>query len=74
MVEENEVEVELSKPSRATRWLRSAAARLRRKQTKMALEAHDFKEEKENRERIAAKRRMEKLQKRKAKREMSISS
>lgn len=73
MIEENEVEVDLSKPSRATRWLRSATARLRRKDAKMALEAHDFKEEKENRERLAAKRRMEKQQKRKAKREMTTS-
>lgn len=71
MLEENEIEIEIEivieKLSRAERIHRDEAARLRRKDIKEALTLHSFKEEKEARDRIQAKRRMAKLQRQKAK-------
>ena len=55
------------KPNLGVRILRDQAARLRRKEVKEAKALHDFKEQKEARERLQAKRRMEKLHKRKMK-------
>lgn len=52
------------KESRAKRWMRSTFARLRRKETKQAREAHSFKEEKDAKERLKAKRLLEKQKKR----------
>lgn len=65
----NEPEINIEKPSRATRIMRDTAARLRRKETKEYIEEHNFKEQKEARERLKAQRRMEKLQRRKKRRE-----
>jgi hypothetical protein len=68
MIEENineDFPSELTKPTRTSRWLRSQAARARRKLSKMAIEKHSFKEEKEARERLLSKRKMIKLQQRK---------
>ena len=69
MLEENEIENEIviGKLSRAERIQRDEAARLRRKDIKEALTLHSFKEEKEARERLQAKHRMEKLQRQKMK-------
>ena len=72
-MEEQDVDVVIEKPSRAKRWMKSVAARMRRKETKEALDAHSFKEDKEARERLQAKRRLEKEQK-KAKRKLLSTS
>lgn len=61
------VEPAIDKLSRAGRIQRDEAARLRRKDIKEALALHSFKEEKEARERLQAKRRMVKLQRQKVK-------
>lgn len=69
MSTENEVEINIEKPSRATRIMRDLAARMRRKETKQHVEEHSFKEQKEARDRLKAQRRMEKLQRKKKRRE-----
>ena len=53
----------LEKDSRAKRWMKSAVARLRRKETKQAREAHSFKEDKDAKERLKAKRLLERQKK-----------
>jgi hypothetical protein len=58
------VEPIIEKPSRAERIMRSIAARLRRKEVKEAKSAHFYKEEKDSRERLRAKRNLEKQKKR----------
>ena len=63
--EEIQLEPVVEKPSRADRILRNEAARQRRKEIKEAKSIHSFKEEKEARERLQAKRQMGKLQRRK---------
>jgi len=40
IVDEDDIEIKLEKPSRATRWKRSIAARLRRQMAKFAKTAH----------------------------------
>ena len=65
--EEIQIEPVIEKPSRAERILRSEAARQRRKEVKEAKTLHSYKEEKEARERLLAKRRMEKLHRQKIK-------
>jgi hypothetical protein len=69
MLEENEddIEIVIEKLSRAERIQRDAAARARRQDVKDAVTLHSFKEEKEARERLQAKHRMEKLQQKKLK-------
>lgn len=62
-----EVEPVVEKLSRAERILRSDAARQRRKEAKLAMEVHSLKEEKESRERLKAKRLLEKQKQKKAK-------
>jgi hypothetical protein len=66
VIEETETVVEtiIEKPSRAERIMRSIAARLRRKEVKEAKNAHTYKEEKDARERLQAKRNLEKQKKR----------
>ena len=61
------IEPVVEKVTRTERIRRDEAARMRRKETKEALSLHSFKTEKEARERLQAKRRMEKLQRQKAK-------
>lgn len=70
MTEENEIDIEpiIEKPSRGQRLMRSLAARMRRKEVKEAREEHSFKEEKEARDRLKAKRRLEKQKKRASRR------
>lgn len=67
MLEDNEedIVIVIEKLSRAERIQRDEAARIRRRDIKDALTLHSFKEEKEARDRLQAKRRMEKLQRQK---------
>ena len=60
-----DIDIHIEKPSRAERWKRSIAARLRRQVAKFAKSAHLQKEEQEATERIRAKRLLEKQKKRK---------
>lgn len=60
-----DIDIRIEKPSRAERWKRSIAARLRRQVAKFAKSAHLQKEEQEATERIRAKRLLEKQKKRK---------
>lgn len=60
-----DIDIHIEKPSRAERWKRSIAARLRRQVAKFAKSAHLQKEEQEAIERIRAKRLLEKQKKRK---------
>lgn len=66
-VVELEVEPVVEKLSRAERILRSDSARQRRKEAKFAMEVHSLKEEKEARERLKAKRLLEKQKAKKLK-------
>jgi hypothetical protein len=59
----------IEKLSLADRIARDKAARLRRRERKQALEIHSYKEEKDARERLAAKRLLEK-QKKKARKKL----
>lgn len=59
----NESDLVVEKPSRADRFKRSIAARRRRKKIKHVREVHSYKEEKEARDRIKAKRLLEKQKK-----------
>lgn len=61
------IEPVVERASRADRILRDESARQRRKETKEAKSLQSFKEEKEARERLLAKRRMEKLHRQKVK-------
>ena len=67
----NEQELDLQpvieKPSLAERIHRDRSARHRRKQIKEAVSLHSYKEEKEARERLKAKRRLEKQKRQKLK-------
>jgi hypothetical protein len=65
IVDEDDIEIKLEKPSRATRWKRSLAARLRRQMSKFAKSAHLQKEEDEALNRIRAKQLLEKQKKQK---------
>lgn len=68
MTEEDiEVDIEITKPSRADRWKRSVAARLRRQVARFAQSAHSHKEDAESQERLKAKRLIEKQKKTKRK-------
>ena len=62
---EEDIEIRIEKPSRAERWKRSVAARLRRKTSKFAKNAHIQKEEDEAMERLKAKKLLEKQKKNK---------
>lgn len=64
---EDDVEIKIEKPSRAERWKRSVAARMRRQLSKFAQSAHLQKEEQESMERFKAKRLLEKQKKKKRK-------
>jgi len=66
---EDEIQIEpiVEKPSKAERILRSEAARQRRREVKEAKSVHSYKEEKEARERLVAKRRMAKPKRQKVK-------
>lgn len=63
--EENDVEITIEKPSRATRWKRSIAARMRRQISKFAKSAHIEKEEEDALQRVKAKKLLEKQKKQK---------
>lgn len=63
--EEADIEIHIEKPSRADRWKRSIAARLRRQASKFAKMAHLRKEEEDALERVKAKRTLEKQKKQK---------
>ena len=75
MIEQQSEDFEpiFEKPNRGERIKRSVAARLRRKEVKAINETHSFKEEKDARERLMAKRRLEKQKKRAKKRLTSDS-
>jgi len=60
---EDDIEIHIEKPSRAERWKRSIAARLRRNTSKFAMTAHLKKEEDEAMERLKAKQLLEKQKK-----------
>ena len=67
IVDEDDIEIKLEKPSRATRWKRSIAARLRRQLSKFAKTAHLQKDEEDAMARIRAKQLLEKQKKQKRK-------
>lgn len=69
---ENEIEIRIEKPSRAERWKRSIAARLRRQVAKFAKASHLQKEENEAMERLRAKKLLEKQKKQKRKKVVDI--
>lgn len=62
---ENDIEIHIEKPSRATRWKRSIAARLRRQVSRFAKSAHLQKDEEDALVRIRAKKLLEKQKKQK---------
>jgi hypothetical protein len=64
-VDEEDIDIKLEKPSRATRWKRSLAARLRRQVSKFAKTAHLQKDEEDALARIRAKKLLEKQKKQK---------
>ncbi len=64
---EEDIDIKIEKPSRATRWKRSIAARLRRQVAKFAKSAHLQKEEEDALARIRAKKLLEKQKKQKRK-------
>jgi hypothetical protein len=64
---EEDINISIEKPSRATRWKRSLAARLRRQMSKFAKSAHLQKEEEDAMARIRAKKLLEKQKKQKRK-------
>lgn len=64
---EDDVEIKIEKPSRAERWKRSVAARMRRQLSKFARSAHLQKEEEDAMIRIRAKKLIEKQKKEKRK-------
>jgi hypothetical protein len=60
---EEDVDIKLEKPSRATRWKRSIAARMRRQLAKFSKTAHLQKNEEDALARIRAKKLLEKQKK-----------
>jgi hypothetical protein len=60
---EEDIDIKLEKPSRATRWKRSITARIRRQFSKLAKTAHLQKEEEEAIARVRAKQLLEKQKK-----------
>jgi hypothetical protein len=70
---EEDIEIHIEKPSRATRWKRSLAARLRRQLSKFAKSAHLQKDEEEAIARIRAKQLLEKQKKQKRKKTVDIT-
>lgn len=66
---EDVVEIQIDKPSRAERWKRSVAARLRRQIAKFAKTSHLRKEEDEAMERLRAKQLLEKQKKQRRKKD-----
>jgi hypothetical protein len=71
---DEDIDIHIEKPSRAERWKRSIAARLRRQVAKFARAAHSQKEEYEAQERLHAKRLMEKQKKQKTKNAVASDS
>jgi len=66
MIEEDIQELDavvVEKPSKAKRYTKSLSARQKRKETKHIKEIHSYKEEKDARERLRAKRLLEKQKK-----------
>jgi len=70
---EEDIDIRIEKPSRATRWKRSLAARLRRQMSKFAKSAHLQKDEEEAIARIRAKQLLEKQKKQKRKKTVDIT-
>jgi hypothetical protein len=62
-----DIEIHIEKPSRAERWKRSVAARMRRQLSKFAKLAHLQKNDEEAMERLRAKKLLEKQKKQKRK-------
>jgi hypothetical protein len=62
---EEDININLEKPSRATRWKRSLSARLRRQLSKFAKSAHIQKEDEEAIARVKAKKLLEQQKKQK---------
>jgi hypothetical protein len=62
---EEDIDIRIEKPSRAIRWKRSIAARLRRQLSKFAKTAHLQKDEEDALARIRAKKLLEKQKKQK---------
>ncbi len=63
--EEDDVDITIEKPSRATRWKRSITARLRRQSSKFAKTSHIHKDEEDALHRMKAKYTLEKQKKQK---------
>lgn len=59
----------IEKTTRTERFMKSEAARNRRQEAKFVMDSHAYKADKEDRERMKAKRQMEKLQKKKLRKE-----
>jgi hypothetical protein len=68
--EEEDLEIVIEKPSRATRWKRSLAARMRRQISKFAKSAHIEKEEHDALERVKAKKLLEQQKKQRRKKQV----
>lgn len=64
---EEDIEIRIEKPSKARRWARSFAARMRRKLSKLAKLSHMKKEDNEAMNRIRAKYLLQKQKKHKQK-------
>lgn len=71
---DEDIDITIEKPSRADRWKRSVAARLRRQATKSARTAHSQKEEHDAQERVRAKHLLEKQKKQKRKKIVDADS
>jgi hypothetical protein len=63
---EKDIEIRIEKPSRAERWKRSVAARIRRRLSKLVKLAHIQKNDKEAMKRLRAKRLLEVQKKKKS--------
>lgn len=68
--EEEDIEIAIEKPSRATRWKRSLAARMRRQLSKFAKSAHVEKEEQDAIARVKAKKLLEQQKKQRRKKQV----
>lgn len=72
-MEDEDIVVEtIEKPSRADRWKRSLAARMRRQVAKFAKAAHSYKEDQEAQARLQAKKLLEKQKKNRRKQTVDI--
>jgi len=71
---DEDIDITIEKPSRADRWKRSVAARLRRQIAKFARTAHSQKEEIDAQKRVQAKRLLEKQKKQRRTKVVDVDS